>query len=52
MNSVREECVLTKETEHPIDKNKKATKSQYHFFYILNQIKLIKQILMIPFNLI
>ena len=34
MNSFREESILSKETEVPIDKYKKATKNQYHFLYI------------------
>ena len=50
-NSVREKSMLSKETGVPIDKYKKATKNQYHFLYIDKPNKLIKQILMIPFNL-
>ena len=34
MNSVREEGMISKEPEVPIDKYKKATKNQYHFLYI------------------
>ena len=34
MNSVREESMLSKETEVPLDKYQKATKNQYHFLYI------------------
>ena len=33
MNSIREESMLSKEIDVPIDKYKKATKSQYHFLY-------------------
>ena len=34
MSSVREESMINKETGVPIEKYKKATKSQYHFLYI------------------
>ena len=34
MSSVREESMISKETGVPIEKYKKANKSQYHFFYI------------------
>ena len=34
MSSVREESMISKETGVPIEKYKKATKSQYHFLYI------------------
>ena len=34
MNSVREESMLTREIEIPIDKYKEATKNQYHFLYV------------------
>ena len=47
MNSVREEGMISKETGIPIEKYIKGTKNQYHFFTLINQTKLIKQILMI-----
>ena len=52
MNSVREEGMISKETGVPIDKYKKAKNISIIFFTLINQIKLMKLMLMIPFNLL